>query len=141
MNFENSKTSHPQRLLLNLTESYLSIYNTWKNIKKSYKNKKFEISARTWNEEFEPPDGSYSISDIPGYSGYILKKTWEKTVNLSIRIYINKIENRVTFKVQTRYYLKLLTPETKKLLGSTKSQIMKDENGKNVPHLEITEVI
>ena len=78
MNFENSKTSHPQRLLLNLTESYLSIYYAWKNIKKSYKNKKFEISARTWNEEFEPPDGSYSISDIPGYSGYILKKNMGK---------------------------------------------------------------
>ena len=56
-------------------------------------------------------------------------------------IYVNKIENRITFKIKTRYYLELLMPETVKLLGSTKSKITKDENGKNVPHLEITEVI
>ena len=56
-------------------------------------------------------------------------------------IYINEIENRITFKIKTGYYLELLTPETMKLLGSTKSKITKDENGKNVPHLEITEVI
>ena len=58
-----------------------------------------------------------------------------------IRIYINKIENRITFKIKTGYYLELLTPETMKLLGSTKSKITKDENGENVPHLEITEVV
>ena len=58
-----------------------------------------------------------------------------------IRIYINKIENRITFKIKTGYYLELLTPETMKLLGSTKSKITKDENGENVPYLEITEVI
>ena len=56
-------------------------------------------------------------------------------------IYINKIENRITFKIKPGYYLKLLTPETMKLLGSTKSKINKDKNGENVPHLEITEVI
>ena len=77
MNPKNNKTSDPHRLLLNLTDkidlkrkdiynalSNLSIYDTWKNIKKSYKNNKFKISAPTWNEEFELPDGSYSISDI-----------------------------------------------------------------------------
>ena len=58
----------------------------------------------------------------------------EKTVNPSIRIYINKIENRITFKIKTGYYLELLTPETMKLLGSTKSKI-KNENGENVPYL------
>ena len=62
-------------------------------------------------------------------------------MNPSIRIYVNKIENRITFKIKTGYYLDLLTPETMKLLGSTKSKITKDENGENVPHLEITEVI
>ena len=51
---------------------------TWKNIKKSYRNKKFKISAPTQNEEFELSDGSYSISDIPDYFEYILKKTWRK---------------------------------------------------------------
>ena len=56
-------------------------------------------------------------------------------------IYVNKIENRITFKIKTGYYLELLTPETMKLLGSTKSKITKDENGENVPHLEITEVV
>ena len=56
-------------------------------------------------------------------------------------IYVNKIGNRVTFKIKTGYYLELLTPETMKLLGSTKSKITKDENGENVPHLEITEVV
>ena len=56
-------------------------------------------------------------------------------------IYKNKIENRITFKRKTGYYLELLTPETIKLLGSTKSKITRDKNGENVPHLEITEVI
>ena len=77
MNSGNNKTSAPRRLLLNLLDkinfkrsnkyvplSNLSICHTWKNIKKSYKNNKFKISAPTWNEEFELPDGSYSVSDI-----------------------------------------------------------------------------
>ena len=56
-------------------------------------------------------------------------------------MYVNKIENRVTFKIRNGYALELLTPETMKLLGSTKNKITKDKNGKNVPHLEITEVV
>ena len=56
-------------------------------------------------------------------------------------IYVNNIENRITFEIKTRYYLELLTLETIKLLGSTKSKITKDKNGENVPHLEIIEVI
>ena len=92
MNSENSKTSDPHRLFLNLTDkinltrsdkyvalSNLSIYYTWKNIKKSYKNNMLEISALTWNEEFELPDGSYSISDIQDYFEYILKKHGKKS--------------------------------------------------------------
>ena len=54
---------------------------------------------------------------------------------------MNKIENRMTFKLITGYYLKLLTPEIMKLLGSTKNKITKDENGQNVHHLEITKVV
>ena len=86
MNSENSKTSDPHRLLLNLTDkinlkrsdkyvalSNLSIYYTWKNIKNSYENNKFKISALTWNEGFELPDGSYSVSDIQDYFEYLLK--------------------------------------------------------------------
>ena len=109
--------------------------------KKSYKNNKFKISAPTWNEEFELSDGSYSASDIQYYFEYILKKHETVTDNPSIRIYINKIENRITFKIKTGYYLKILTPETMKLLGSTKSKINKDENGENVPRLQITDVV
>ena len=120
MNSENSNTPYPYRLLLNLSDkinlkrsykyvalSNLSIYYTWKNIKKSYKNNKFKISAPTWNEEFELPDGSYSVSDIQDYFEYILKKHETVTDNLSIRIYINKIEIRIIFKIKTRYYLEL----------------------------------
>ena len=72
---------------------------------------------------------------------YILKKHEEKTVKISIKIYINKIENRIKFKIKTEYYLELLTPETTKLLGSSKSKITKNENGENVSCLEITEVL
>ena len=72
---------------------------------------------------------------------YILKKHEEKTVKISIKIYINKIENRIKFKIKTEYYLELLTPETTKLLGSSKSKITKNDNGENVSCLEITEVL
>ena len=60
------------------------------------------------------------------------KQQGEKTVNTSIRIYINKIENRITFKIKTRDYLELLFPETMKLSGSCNSKITKNENGENV---------
>ena len=63
------------------------------------------------------------------------------TDNPSIMIYINKTENRIMFKIKAGYYLEISTPETTKLLGSIKCKITKDENGENVPHLEITEVI
>ena len=58
-----------------------------------------------------------------------------------VQIYVNKIENRVTFKIKNGYSLELLTLETMKLLGSTENKIAKDKNGENIPHLEITEVI
>ena len=121
--------------------SNLSIYYTWKNVKSSYNNDKFKISAPTWSEEFKLPDGSYSVSDIQDYIEYILKKHSESVDNPSIRMYINRIENRITFKIKSGYYLELLTPETIKLLGSTESKITKDKNGENVPHLEIVELV
>ena len=118
INSKNNKTSDPHRLLLNLTDkidlkrkdkyiafSNLSIYYAWKNIKKSYKNNE---SAPTWNEEFELPDGSCFLSGIKR----LLRLLREKTVNPSIRIYINKVENRITFKIKTGYYLEVLTLET-----------------------------
>ena len=70
-----------------------------------------------------------------------MKNLGEKIDNPSIRIYVNKIENRITFKTKTGYYLELLTPKTMKLLRSTENKITMDKNGKNVPRLEITEVI
>ena len=69
------------------------------------------------------------------------KQHGEKNVSPLIRIYINKIENRITFKIKTGYYLEVLTPETMQLLGSTKSKITENKNGKNVSNLEITEGI
>ena len=77
---------------------------------------------------------------IQDYFDYVFKKTWGKTVNPSIRIYINKIENRITYKIKTEY-LEVLTPETMKLLGSTESKITNNKNGENVLYLEITEVV
>ena len=154
MNSENSKTSEYNVLVLKLTDrldlrrdqktvalSNLSIYYTWKNVKSSYSNNKFEISAPTWSEEFELPDGSYSISDVQDYFEYILKKHTESVDNPSIRMYINRIENRITFKIKNGYYLELLTSETMKLLGSTESKITKDKDGENVPHLEVVELV
>ena len=156
MNLENSKTSEPHIFKLKVTDRLdlrvdkkviallnLSIYYTWNNIKSSYNNNKFKISAPTWNEELTLPDGSYSVSDIQDYFQYILKKHGEK-INQenkpSVKIYINKIENRITFKIKKGYSLEILTKETMKLLGSTDNEITKDKNGKNVPYLEITEV-
>ena len=154
MNSENSGTSEYHVLTLKLTDkldlrrgqktvalSNVSICYTWKNIKSSYNNNKFKISAPTWSEKFELPDGSYSISDIQDYFEYILKKHSESVDNPSIRIYVNKIENRITFKIKSGYYLELLTPETMKLLGSTESKITKNKNGENVPHLEVVELV
>ena len=153
MNSLNRKTSKPHILKLKLTDkldlrldkkttalSNLSIYYTWNNVKSSYNNK-FKISAPTWNEEFTLPDGSYSVSDIQDYFEYIMEKHGEGIDKPSVMIYVNKIENRVTFKIKNGYNLELLTKETMKLLGSTKNKITKNKNGENVPHLEITEVV
>ena len=86
------------------------------------------------------PDGSYLISDIQYYFVYISKKLGKNIDIPSVRIYVNKIENRITCKTKTGYYLQLLTPKTMKLLGQTENKKTKYKNGKNVPHLEITEL-
>ena len=154
INSENSKTLKPHILTLKLVNkldlrfgekvialSNLSIYYTWKNIKSIYNNNKFKISSPTWNDKFDLPDGSYSISDIQDYFEHILKKHGEYIDKPSVQIYINKIEKRVTFKIKNEYSLELLMPETMKLLGSTENIVTKNKNGENVPHLEIAEVI
>ena len=154
MNSKNSKTSKPHIIILKLTNkldlrigenmislSKLSVYYTWRNIKSSCNNNKFKISAPAWNDKFELPDGSYFVSDIQDYFEYVFKKHGENTDKSSVEIYVNKTENRVIFKIKDGYSLELLTPETIKVLGSTKKKITKDKNDENVPHLEITEVV
>ena len=118
----------------------LSIYYTWKKIKTEYNNNKFKISARTWNETFDLPDGSYSIDDIQDYFEFIVRHE-TLTDNPSIKIYSNKIKNSIVFKIKNGYKLKLLTPEAMKLLGSTKNVVDKDKNRENVPKLESVEVV
>ena len=126
MNPEKSKTSEPHVLILKLTNklnlridekiialSNLIIYYTWKNIKNSYNNNKFKISAPTWNDKFELPDGLYSVSDIQDYFEYILNNHRENTDKPSAQTYLNKIENKVTFKIKNGHSLELLTPKIK----------------------------
>ena len=94
MNSENSKTSKLHVLVLKLTNkldlgigekiitlSNLSIYYTWENIKSSYNNNKFKISAPTWNYKFELPDGSYSVSDIQYHFEHILRNMEKILIN------------------------------------------------------------
>ena len=86
-------------------------------------------------------DCTYSISNIQDYFEYILKKHGENIDNPSVKIYVNKIESSIKFRIKNGCSLELLTPETIKLLGSTENKITKDKNGENVLHLEITEVV
>ena len=86
MNTENSKTNEPHRFKLDLTDKLnlknpnknmalpnLSIYYTWKNINSKYNNNEFKISAPTWDDTFDLPDGSYTISDIQDHFDLIIK--------------------------------------------------------------------
>ena len=154
MNTENSKTNEPHRFRLSLADKLnlknpnknmalanLSIYYTWKNIKSAYNNNKFKISAPTWNDEFDLLDGSYSIADIQDYFEFIIKKHETLSENPPVKIYSNKIKNRIVFKVKTGYKLELLSPETMKLLGSTKKDADQDKDGEDVPKLESVEVV
>ena len=155
MNTENSKTNESNKFIYQFTDKLnlktpnnkniglvnLSIYYTWKNIKSEYNNNKFKISVPTWNDTFDLPDGSYSIEDIQDYFEFIIKKHETLTENPPIQIYPNKIKNRIVFKIKTGYKLELLTPETMRLLGSTKKVVDKDKNGENVPKLESVEVV
>ena len=137
MNTNNSKTSQPNRFTYclidklnlknpnkNMALANLSIYYTWKNVKKDYNNNKFKISAPTWNETFHLPYGSYTIASIQDYFEYIIKK--HETImdnNLPILIHPNKVNNRIVFKIKSGYKLELLSKETMALLGSTSNVI------------------
>ena len=119
----------------------LSFYYTWKNIKSEYKNNKFKISAPTWNDIFDLPDGSYSIADIQDYFEFIIKKHETLTENPPVPNYPNIVKNRIVFKIKTGYKLELLTLETMKLLGSTKNDVDAAKNSENIPKLESIEVV
>ena len=139
MNTENSKTNECNRFRYYFTDKLnlknnktialanLIIYFTWKNVKSEYKNNKFKISAPTWNEEFTVSDGSYSVPDLQDYLEYVIKKKHETTTDEDspIKIYANKIKNRIVFRIKTGYKLELLTKETMQLLGSSKKRLIK----------------
>ena len=154
MNTENIQTNEPHRFKLDLADKLnlknpnknialinLSIYYTWKNIKTECNNNKFKISGPTWNEAFDLPDGSYTIDDIEDYFEFIIKKHETMTDNPPIEIYSDEFKNRIVFKIKNGCKLELLTPETTKLLGSTKTVLDKDENSEDVPKLESVEVV
>ena len=154
MNTKNSKTNKSYKFkydlidkldlrnpIKNIALANLSIYYTWKNVKSAYNNNKFKISAPTWNETFDLPDGSYNISEILDYIEYIFKKHQTIGENAPILIYANTINNRIVFKIKSGYKLELLSKETMKLLGSTKDTTDGDKNSENVPKLENVEVV
>ena len=154
MNTKNSKTNKPNRFKYDLIDKLdlktpnknmaldsLSIYYTWENVKSTYNNNKCKISAPTWSERFDLPDGSYNVPKIQDYIDYIIKKHGTIGETAPILIYANTINNRIVFKIKTGYKLKLLSKETMKLSGSTKDIIDSDKNSENVPRLENVEVI
>ena len=113
MNTENSKTNEPRKFVLNLSQRFelgsskkhltlqnLSIYCTWKNIRKQYKKNKPKIIASIWNDEFKLPDGSYSVSVIQYYIEYIIKKQGTLTKIPPIHVYINRVNNRLVLKTR-----------------------------------------
>ena len=112
----------------NMALANLSIYYTWKNIKSEYNNNKFKMHAPTWNDEFNLLDGSYSVSDIQDYFKYIIKKHQTIADNSPVQIYVNKIKNRIVFKIKTGYKLELLSEEPMQLLGSSKKGIDQNKN-------------
>ena len=113
MNLENNKTSKSHILVLKLTNkldlrigekvlalSNLSIYYTWRNIQNLYNNNKSKISAPKWDDKFELPDGSYSVSDIQVYFEYILRKHGEDIDEPSVQIYVNKLKIGLHLKLK-----------------------------------------
>ena len=149
MNTKNSKTNESHRLKYDLIDK-LDFKNPNKNmalgslsiyVKSTYNNNKFKVSAPTWNETFDLPDGLYNIPDIQDYIEYIIKKDETIGETAPILIYANTINNRIVFKIKTGYKLELLSKETMKLLVSTKNITDADKNSENVPRLENVEVV
>ena len=154
MNTANSKTKHSNKFVCNFTDKLnlknlnknialanLSIYYTWKNVKSDYNNNKFTISAPTWNDTFDVPDGSYSIAALQNYFKYIIKKH-ETIANVSpVLIYVNEINNRIVFKIKSGYKLALLSKGTMRLLGRSTDTLDVDKNSELVPKLESVDLV
>ena len=154
MNTANNKTKHSNKLVYNFTDKLnlknptknialanLSIYYTWKNVKSDCNNNKFKISAPMWNDTFDVPDGSYSITALQNYFQCIIKKH-ETIADVSpVLIYVNKINNRIVFKIKSGYKLELLSKETMRLLGSSAVTTDGDKNSKLVPKLESVDLV
>ena len=154
MNTANSKTKHSNKFVYNFTDKLnlknpnknialanLSIYYTWKNVKSDYNNSKFKISAPTWNDTFDVPDGSYSIAALQNCFEYIIKKHETIAKVSPVLIYINETNNIIVFKITSGYKLELLSKETKKLLGSSTDTIDDDKNSELVPKLESVDLV
>ena len=154
MNTANSKTKHSNKFVYSFTDKLnlknpnknialanLSIYYTWKNVKSDYNNNKFKISAPTWNDTFDVPDGSCSIATLQNYFEYIIKKHETIADVFPVLIYVNEINNRIVFKIKSGYKLELLSKETMKILGSTSNNIDGDKNSELVPKLESVDLI
>ena len=99
------------------------------------------MSAPTSSDSFDLPDGSYCVSDIQDYFDYIIKKHENIADNPLVQIYVDKIKNKIVFKIKTGYKLELLSEETMHLLGSSKIDIGKNKDRENVPKLESIEVV
>ena len=98
------------------------------------------MSGLKSNESFDLPAGSNSVLDIQDYFEHIIKKHETVADNLSIRLCGNNIENMITFKMKTGYYLDLLSSDIMKMVGSTKSKMVKEENNERVSRLKVTKV-
>ena len=154
INTNNSKTTEPNRFKYSLIDrlnlknhnkiialANMSIYYTWKSVKSEYNNNKFKITAPTWDETFDLPDGSYNIQQIQDYFEFIMKKHGTITdENFLIRIYSNNIKNRIVFKIKTGYKLELLTNKTMPLLGDGPITD-KDKNSTNLSQLKIVTTV
>ena len=149
MNTANSKTSESNKFVYNFTDKLnlknpnkcialanLSMYYTWKNVKSSYNN-----SKPTWNDTFDVLVGSYFIAALQNYFEYIIRKHETITTTSPILIYVNTTNNRIVFKIKSGYKLELLSKETMKLLGSSKSVIDSDKNSELVPKLESVDLV
>ena len=125
MNTENSKKNEPCKRDLrfsprlgfrssnrNVVLQKLSIYYTWKNIRKQYKNNELKIIAPIWKDEFKLPIGFSFVSDLQNYIEYIIKNHETLIIVPPIRAYVHITNNRLVFKIRDGYKLGFQRPKT-----------------------------